>query len=237
MAKLILVFSLLLTFLTSGGPLHSNYGMVPMTGYHGESLTNLGESASLPTLREFVPTIKNDNPRQLVGVFINNTLALRVVQQPAANPGFVSSAPEVVTQFSLASQYGTTGLLAHNTAAGQYFDDIYSGQKIVLVYGNGDLKYYLVEQIRQFQALSPTSPYSSFTDLASSGKPLSVENLFYQVYQSKGNLVFQTCIAKDGELSWGRLFVIAHPINPPTQLRIYYSSSLSGNTNHPVYLY
>ncbi len=236
MAKLFLLFSFFLSFLADGELLHNRYGFVPLTGSREVSFTNRGESAHLPTLHEFIPTIKNGNPRQLVGVFVNQTMALRVVQQPVANPGFVSSAPEVVTQFALASQYGTTGLLAHNTAAGQYFDEIHSGQRIILVFGNGDLRYYEVDQIRKFQALSPTNPYSNFADLASSGKLLSVETLFYQIYQSKGNLVFQTCIAKDSELSWGRLFVIAHPIDAPTQLRISPTSYLSSHANHPVYL-
>lgn len=236
MAKLFLLFSFLLSFLTSGDSLPSGSGFIPLTGSREESIANRGESAHLPTLHEFIPTIRNGNPRQLVGVFVNQTMALKVVQQPATNPGFVSSSPEVVTQFALASQYGTTGLLAHNTAAGQYFDEIHSGQRIILVFGNGDLKYFEVDQIRKFQALSPNNPYSNFTDLASSGKLLSVESLFYQIYQSKGNLVFQTCIAKDGELSWGRLFVIAHPIDAPTQLRISPTSYLSSHANHPVYM-
>jgi len=236
MTKLFLIFFFFISFLSSGEPIQRRISVVPLTGAQEESVATRGKYAQLPSLREFIPAIKNGNSSQLVGVFIDHTLALRVVQQPAANPGFVSSTPEVVTQFSLASQYGTTGLLAHNTAAGQYFDDIHSGHKIVLVYGNGDLKYYLVDQIRQFQALSPNSPYSNFADLASSAKTLSVENLFYQIYQSKGNLVFQTCIAKEGEPSWGRLFVIAHPIDAPSMLRINYSSYLSVNTNQPVHL-
>ena len=237
MKKFLLTIIISISILIGGEPLQSKFGVVPLTGIQGEFNTDREKLATLPSLREFIPAIKNGNGRQLVGVFISNTMALRVIQQPASNPGFVSSVPEVVTQFSLASQYGTTGLLAHNTAAGQYFDELYSGQKIILVYGNGDLKYFMVDQIQQFQALSPTSPYSNFTDLASTGKPLSVENLFYQIYQSKGNLVFQTCIERDGELSWGRLFVIAHPIDPPGRLRINAASYLSGHANQPVYLY
>ncbi|HWQ04148.1 MAG TPA: hypothetical protein VN452_02200 [Longilinea sp.] len=236
MAKLIIVIGLFISILSGGKSHQSSNGLIPITGNQDKTINYRQDFARLPSLREFIPSITNGNPKQLVGVFINQTMALRVVQQPASNPGFVSSAPEVVTQFSLASQYGTIGLLAHNTAAGQAFDDIHSGQKIILIYGNGDLKYFMVEQIRQFQALSPTSPYSNFTDLANSEKLLSAENLFYQIYQSKGNLVFQTCIERDNELSWGRLFVIAHPIGAPALLKLSPASYLSGHTNQPVYL-
>lgn len=216
MSRILVLLSFLFSFLATGLAQPAHSGLIPLTGSQDHP-ANLSRQ---PSLREFIPTIQNGNARQLVGVFVDKTLALRVVQQPVSNPGFVSSEPGVVTEFSLAAQYGTTGLLAHNTAAGESFDDIAAGQRIVLVYGNGDLKYYRVGQIRRFQALSPASPYSNFADLAAPGKTLSVENLFYQIYQSDGNLVFQTCIEQDGELSWGRLFVIANPIEAPSLLRV-----------------
>lgn len=214
-------FFLLLSFIFSffaAGQNPAQYNLIPLTGSQGNSSTQVENLPYLPSLREFVPTIKNGQAGQIVGVFITDTLALRVVQQPSSNPGYVSSEPGVVTEFAMAAQFGTTGLLAHNTAAGASFDQIIAGQKIVLVYGNGDLKFYRVDQIRRYQALSPTSPYSSFTDLDEPGRTLSVETLFYQVYQSDGNLVFQTCIERDGQASWGRLFVIAEPIETQSRL-------------------
>lgn len=220
MIRFLVLLSLFFSFLTAErNPIRQN--LIPLTGSQSNTSYNPVESpAPFPSLREFIPTIKNGNAGQIVGVFINDTLALRVVQQPSSNPGFVSSEPGVVTEFSLAAQFGTTGLLAHNTAAGASFDQIAADQKIVLVYGNGDLKFFRVDQIRNFQALSPASPYSSFIDLAEPGRMLSVETLFYQIYQRDGDLVFQTCIERDGQSSWGRLFVIAQPIETQTLTRL-----------------
>lgn len=217
MARFLVLIRLFLALITAGSIQPAHQIEIPKTGYTGNAASQSQSISHFPSLREFIPTIKNGNAKQLVGVFVNDTLALRVVQQPSSNTGFVSADPQVVTQFSLASQYGSTGLLAHNTAAGEYFADIAAGQRIVLVYGNGNLRYYSVGQIRKFKALTPDSPYSDFVDITSPEKILSAENLFYQVYQSHGDLVFQTCIEENGLSSWGRLFIIAHPITPATR--------------------
>lgn len=213
MSRLLVLISLFLSLLRSGETQPAQSITMPLTGTGELSAVQTENLARYGSLREFIPAIQNGNANQLVGVYIDNTFALRVVQQPSSNPGFVSSEPDVATEFSMAAQYGTTALLAHNTAAGEYFDEIADGQKIVLVYGDGDLRHYKVDQIRQFQALTPTSPYSNFIDLSVPEQTLSAEKLFYQIYQSDGDLVFQTCIERDGELSWGRLFIIAHPID------------------------
>jgi hypothetical protein len=62
----------------------------------------------------------------------------------------------------------------------------------------------------QFQALQPTSPYSSFRDL-DSDETFTAEQVFKQVYTGDRHVTFQTCIAGPESLSWGRLFVIATP--------------------------
>jgi hypothetical protein len=59
----------------------------------------------------------------------------------------------------------------------------------------------------------PESTYSQFIDLAT-GKGTDAEGVFRKVYMGDGHLTFQTCIAKDGQLSWGRLFVVAEPFEP-----------------------
>lgn len=212
MTRFLVLLSLLAAFLT---PVHVQPAVdavVPQTGAGALSSTYSEDRAQAQSLTEFIPTVRNGNAGQIVGVFVNNAFAFKVVQQPASNPGFVSEETDVVTEFSMAANYGTIGLLAHNTAAGKDFSNILDGMKIVLVYGDGTLARFRVSQIRQYQALSPRSPYSNFKDLADPAQTMSVESLFYKIYQSDGNLVLQTCIEKDGEASWGRLFIIAEPI-------------------------
>lgn len=107
------------------------------------------------------------------------------------------------------------GLLAHNFLSGEQFFDLTIGQEFVLVYGDRQVQFFRVERIEQFQALTPTSPYSNFIDLADADEEvISSSALFQQIYTTKGQVVFQTCIEAFGDPSWGRIFVIAEPIEP-----------------------
>ncbi|HRJ74870.1 MAG TPA: hypothetical protein PLX90_02685, partial [Anaerolineales bacterium] len=55
-------------------------------------------------------------------------------------------------------------------------------------------------------------PYSNFIDL-NTQEFLTAEGLFNKVYRGDFHVTLQTCIEKDGDLSWGRLFIIAKPIS------------------------
>ena len=78
------------------------------------SLSNLtpalaASTAPVVTLNEFVAALPAGSANQVAGVYASGVFALPVVQQPAGDAGFVSSQPEVLTQFAMASSYGTTG--------------------------------------------------------------------------------------------------------------------------------
>jgi hypothetical protein len=72
------------------------------------------------------------------------------------------------------------------------------------------VEYFVIKQTLKYQALQPTSPYSSFRDLTND-ENLTAEQLFNKVYRGDRHITFQTCIEANGNLSWGRLFVIAAP--------------------------
>jgi hypothetical protein len=164
-------------------------------------------------LYQFVHQVKNNDQRSLVGVYVSGVMALPVVQQPAGQPSFVSSDPDSLTQFSMASEHGSTGILAHNTLSGALFSYLQPHQKITLVYGDGSLAEYSVDSVEKYQAFSPTSPFSDFMDLRTPGTLITSTELFERIYHTQTpQLVFQTCIAEGFEASWGRLFIIAHPI-------------------------
>jgi len=168
-----------------------------------------------PFFDQFVLAIKNNNPSQVVGVYVDGVLADRVVQQPSSNPGYVSTIDTIVTQFGLVAKTFSSniGLLAHNYLAGQLFFNLLQGQDILLIYGDGSVTDYEVSSIDQFQALSPTSPSSQFVDLAT-GETLTATELFLKVFGGDAKTTMQTCIAQGSESSWGRLFIIA-PITDP----------------------
>ena len=172
----------------------------------------LDEPAPLPTLPEFVETVKDGNPNALRGVYVAGVMASPIAQQPMGNPGYVSDAGNAVTQFSMASEAGNIGLLAHNYLAGANFFQLQVGNVITLVYGDGRTQSFIVADLQHYQALSPLSPYSSFKDLET-GTVLDVEQLFHRVYRGGFHLTLQTCIENEGNPTWGRLFVIATPVN------------------------
>jgi hypothetical protein len=179
--------------------------------FNSTSAFALGNSeASLPNFSDFSKTVQNGEASALRGVYVPDVLALPVVQQPAGNAGYVSNEEGKITQFSMASQFGNVGLLAHNHLSGKSFSQLAVGKEVRLVYGNGKVEYFVITEVLRYQALQPTSPYSPFLNLTNN-ETLTAEQMFKRVYFGDRHVTFQTCIAKDGSSSWGRLFVIAVP--------------------------
>jgi len=194
-------------------PRENRSGNIPVAGdavpnsliYHPPMVTSFA-------MMEFATRVKNGNANQLVGVYIPGIMALPVRQQPEGDYTFVSTQPDMLTEFGLAGQYGSTGILAHNTLSGARFYEIKQNQRVYLIYGDGRSESFQVTSVQRFQALSPSNPYSDFVDLAqpSSSQPLSSSELFYRIYKSaQDQVVFQTCISGEGNPSWGRMFITA----------------------------
>ncbi len=168
-------------------------------------------TATLPSLDDFVKSVKNGQKNTVVGIYVPSVLALPVDQQPQGQAGYVTRQPDEATQFGLASNYGTVGILAHDDLAGAQFSNILLDQYAIVVYGDGHEDYYLVDEIQKYQALSPTSTFSDFINLDGSNERLNASQLFSRVYGKGHRLVFQTCIDAYGDASWGRMFIIAEP--------------------------
>ena len=168
------------------------------------------QGVALPGFGEFVKTVRNSEADVLRGVYVPDVLAFPVSQQPSGNNAYVSDADGEITQFDMASRFGNVGLLAHNHLSGRFFSQLSIGQEVRLVYGDGKVEYFVITQILQFQAFQPTNPYSSFRDLKND-EILSAGELFNKVYGGERHVRFQTCIAANENLSWGRLFVLATP--------------------------
>ncbi len=187
---------------------------IPVTASHFETASpNFADL--IPSLAEFSSKVTNGNSHQVVGLYVDKKIAHLVTQQPSDQPGYVSSDSDVLTQFAMASQYGSIGLLAHNYLAGRSFFNLEAGDILILIYGDGHQEYYQIQAINQYQALEPNSPYSSFIDLDSPATTIPVTELFNTIYNAHSRLVLQTCIEANNEPSWGRLFVIAEPIELP----------------------
>ncbi len=172
----------------------------------------MASASPVPSLPSFIESIKDGDANTLRGIYVEGIIAFPVIQQPYGNPGFVSNTDSVVTQFSMASEVGNLGLLAHNTLAGATFSQLKTGDTIILIYGDGHTQGFVVEGIQQYKATDPLSPYSYFKDLFSDST-LSALDLFNKVYRGDYHLTLQTCIDNEGNASWGRLFIIAKPIS------------------------
>lgn len=181
---------------------------VPVPG-QAEAPSNLTEIST--DLQKFAEEVFNGQANTVRGIYAENLMEYAVVQQPSGQAAYVSEQQDVVTEFAMARKYGVTGILAHNFLAGQSFFDLEKNDLIQVVYGDGSTQTYQITEVLHYQALSPKSATSSFTDL-DNGETLSASQLFKKVYMGNGHLTLQTCIQVGSEDSWGRLFLIAEPV-------------------------
>lgn len=173
----------------------------------GFSPVKIAQAALVPpSFEDFKATLKKSDSSQLVGVYVYDILALKVVQQ--ASTYSVSTKLGSATQFGLANKYGCIGLLAHNYLSGSSFINLETGTEIYLIFGDGSIKKYMVDTIKKYQSLNPTDVFSDFINLAKPDATISSDNVINETYGA-GDLVLQTCIARNGILDWGRLFIIA----------------------------
>ncbi|MEA5077501.1 MAG: sortase [Anaerolineaceae bacterium] len=202
---------ILTAFFSLGLMLARPMAIIPVSA--GNSADPTTETSQLiGSVDKFSATVVNGNARQIVGIYVEDTFASPIVQQPNGNAAYVSTQDNIVTQFSTASQYGSIGLVAHNNLAGEKFSDLKVGDRAVLVYGDGTKLTYEITEIDAYQALSPNSPYSNFVDVNHTDVTLSVSDMFMKIYNPDDRLILQTCIAKEGVESWGRLFVVAERV-------------------------
>ena len=169
--------------------------------------------APLPPFGVFSESMENGDPDQVVGVYVHGVMALPVIQQPYGSLAYVSDQPDVATQFEMGMKHDTVGLMAHNYLAGEAFFNLEEDQEIKLVYGDGRSILYRVREIQRYQAMNPNSISTEFVGLQEIAPILTANELFERTYGLEEKLlVFQTCIAKGEEDSWGRLFVLAEPV-------------------------
>lgn len=188
---------------------NSDLIIIPATGGSTRTVPNINRD--FISLEDFNRSVLGGDSDLIRGVYVEDVMALRVLQQPDGDHEFVSTIDGTTTQFQMAKKNGTTGFLAHNYSSGRFFTDLREGQLVQVIYGKGAIKSYKINHILRFQALQPESPMSDFIDLQTK-KFLTTAQLFSQVYTSDQRVVFQTCIQQGDEYAWGRLFVMADPV-------------------------
>jgi hypothetical protein len=175
------------------------------------------DGATLSEVSGFISSVTDGQPNVVRGVYVPGILALRVLQQPSGDPGTVLRLDGVATQFISAARNHVIGLLAHDNLAGATFSQLKVGQEVRIIYGDGRVDYFIVNQLARFQAPQPNDRYNNYVDL-SSNIAYTTQEIFSRFYDGEVHVTFQTCILKDDNSSWGRLFVTAIPI-PPHYIR------------------
>ncbi|NIW47239.1 MAG: hypothetical protein GWN30_21570 [Gammaproteobacteria bacterium] len=162
-------------------------------------------------MRNFIREVYTGDASTITGIYVHEEFSLNVSQQPSGSPGYISPNENTATEFKMARDYGSIGMLAHNYLAGDLFFQLEHGQVIYLVFGDGMVQPYTILNVLRYQALQPNSPYSNFLNLDNTEEYLSAADLFYKVYDQDDALILQTCIENQGIDTWGRLFIIAVP--------------------------
>jgi hypothetical protein len=162
-------------------------------------------------LHGFIEQVAYEEYPGLAGVFVEEVMALPVVQQPEGDSLYVSRSLGNVTQFQSAAGHGVTGLLAHNYLSGDLFFGLELGQEVNLVYGDGQVSRYLVEDIQSYEKLEGDFYTSNYVNLET-GEEVTTPELFRRMYTGLDKVTFQTCIKNGSDWSWGRIFIVATPL-------------------------
>ena len=110
----------------------------------------------------------------------------------------IINSPTVPISEGYVSQFTYDVFVAHNHLDGKYFSEIEIGD--MLRYYSDEWNDYKVTDIRKMQAITPALFLEGDTYY-------TVPQIYQKIYSR--DLVLQTCIYKDGDPAWGRLFVIA----------------------------
>jgi hypothetical protein len=170
-------------------------------------------SSSDTDLQQFAAGLVNGQAGVVTGVYVPGLFAMPVISQPGGDESYVSADDNILTQYAKPTEYGVIALLAHNYLnSGRSFFDLKPDQEIVIVYGDGSASRYRVTKVSFYQAMDSHNIRSDFRDLnGPGGEVITYDQLFSRIYTNRNQVVFQTCIEANGDLSWGRLFVTADP--------------------------
>jgi hypothetical protein len=124
-------------------------------------------------------------------------LCFSVFQQ---NPLVIPDIDRAVGQYMLAP---SIVFLAHSDKAGEQFVQLSYGDEITY-----EGKTYTVNEVIFMQALEPENTRGDLIDLES-GKRYTAGEVIKRVYFS-GGMTLQTCVTRDGNPLWGRVFIRAN---------------------------
>ena len=153
-------------------------------------------------------------------ITLPNDLPMVIVQQPKGDPLWISNNIDAFTQIEQPrKEFGTSVFAIHTYGSKNDLYDLkindFIVYKTISIDNNcnvhANLVFYRVKDILRYQALSPRNPATPLIDLVT-GKQYSVESIIDKVYGNNEYVILQTCIYKNGNTAWGRLFVVLEEI-------------------------
>jgi len=181
------------------------------TPFPTPSATQLPPELLTPDFQSLAARTVDGQSGVVKGVFVEGILGQPVLQQPENDATFVSEQSDAVTQFSHATNYGVIGLLAHNYLTGIKFYDLKIGQRVWIIYGDGTFKGYQINEVHQYQKLSPSNLRSDLIDLETNQR-VTTDQVFDRFYRGQHHVTFQTCLENGGLSNWGLTFITATPL-------------------------
>lgn len=131
-----------------------------------------------------------------------NGIWFSVVQQP--NQLWVSSQKNVLTQYELAGELGTYGILAHSEYAGKQFRKLDLGETVSVKFENETVADYIVGEISYFSVV-PRGNTADYIE-SSTGLTYTFLDMMKRFYMNENKITFQTCVGKNG-----LVLVVAYP--------------------------
>lgn len=139
-------------------------------------------------------------------------LTLEIELQPVGQPSYVTNVPGKVTLFRQTLARNALVFIIHNDLGGTRLYDTKIGD-LIYVSSAQDRVYYEVIHIYRFRADQPTDPFSDLFELET-GERFTVDAAYDLVFPG-GYVTIETCIIRNGDVNWGRIFIQAKQIKPP----------------------
>ena len=111
----------------------------------------------------------------------------------------ISNASTVPADYGYVMRYGAMNFAAHNYRDGQYFSEIQVG----------DTVYYCEKGCTGYTVTELVQAEMAGTDMLIDGELLTEPQVIETYLERPDTLVLFTCVEKDGNGVWGRLFVVA----------------------------
>lgn len=173
-----------------------------------------------PELSEQLNSEKQDTFLK-VELGILSTNYYNIVQQPPGQEEYVDPNYDVITEFSELSEEEekqARWFLAHiQGKAGQEIAQLRQGMRIRFEMEGGEVQEYEIAGVVRYQATEPNSSTAPLIEvnenLETIGIPLSNRAVKRGLFGlANGGIILQTCIENGGNSSWGRIFVVAQPL-------------------------